>query len=403
MVEPRGTGGMIHYAYRMSSGLSGAGAEVTLITSRDHELGDGDPPFRVEALLRPTSRPAGPGAPVAGPLGGLVRRGRRVLRLAGGTVRLATEWIRLTRRLLELRPDVVQFGSIEHAVEGPFLWHLRARGLRLADVVHEPEVRSSRGLRWALDVRLYRGVYRQFAALFLHGEANVARFRELYPSLPAERVHPIAMGSLVVTAPGAEREIDWERRFGIPPPAPVAVFFGTLLPNKGVGDLLDAWAIVTRRRPDARLVVAGRPSRHAREGELRRRAEELGIADVVTVDERYVPNEELGSLMRRALVVVLPYHSATQSGALQVAYAYGRPVVATRVGGLPEVVDEGRSGLVVPPRSPSAIAEALLTLLDDPAAAERMGRHAKELSDTRYSWDRIGESIMTVYRELARR
>ncbi len=89
-------------------------------------------------------------------------------------------------------PDVVQFGSIEHAIEGPFLWYLRARGMTLTDVVHEPEIRGAGGLRWAVDVRLYRGVYRNFDALFLHGDVNCRRFGELYPRVPASRdpLHP---------------------------------------------------------------------------------------------------------------------------------------------------------------------------------------------------------------------
>jgi glycosyltransferase involved in cell wall biosynthesis len=117
----------------------------------------------------------------------------------------------------------------------------------------------------------------------------------------------------------------------------------------------------------------------------------------VRVDAQYVPNDELGALMGMARVVVLPYRSATQSGALQVAYAYGRPVVATRVGALPEVVEEGESGFVVAPESPAELAEAILKLVDDPEGAERMGNHARRLSETKHSWSTIAAGIVAVY------
>ncbi len=397
VVEPRGAGGMIHYAYRLCAAMAAQGADVTLITSTDYELAGEPHDFAVEAILRPTSRPAGPASPRAGALGVALRKARRLARLAASFVRVNAEWVRLSRHLLATRPDVVQFGSIEHAIEAPYLWHLRRRGLELADVVHEPEIRTNRGIRWAVDIRLYRAVYRVFDHLFLHGAANVARFTELYPGVPQARVHSIEMGSLVVLEPGAESDVDLRARHGFAPDAPVVVFFGTLLPSKGIEDLIAAFVTVHARRPDARLLIAGHPSRRMEDGGLERLAGGLGIGDAVTVNAQYVPNDELGALMGMARVVVLPYRSATQSGALQVAYAYGRPVVATRVGALPEVVEEGRSGYVVAPEKPAELAEAILRLVDDPESAERMGGHARHLSQTKHSWSSIAAGILAVY------
>ena len=91
-----------------------------------------------------------------------------------------------------------------------------------------------------------------------------------------------------------------------------------------------------------------------------------------------------------ARVAVFPYRSIDQSGALQVAYTFGVPAVATAVGGLPEAVEHGASGLVVPPGDPAALASALATLLADSSLAARYGARARELSETRYSWREVG-------------
>jgi glycosyltransferase involved in cell wall biosynthesis len=87
-----------------------------------------------------------------------------------------------------------------------------------------------------------------------------------------------------------------------------------------------------------------------------------------------------------------------QSGALQVAYSFGKPVVATNVGGLSEAVEDGETGLLVPPRDHEKLGEALIALLNDEARARRMGARAKELSETAYSWDGIARQVVTALR-----
>jgi glycosyltransferase involved in cell wall biosynthesis len=403
VVEPRSVGGMVHYAYRLCSAMAAAGADVVLVTSVDYELAAEPHAFAVHPILRTSSRRTGPAPAASGRLQAVARRARRLGRLAARGSQTVVEWVRLFRHLRGLRPDVVQFGSIEHAIEGPFLWALRGRGALLAAVVHEPEIRTDRRLRWAVDVALYRAIYRAFDAVFLHGEANRRRFAELYPNVPIERTHLIRMGSLVALPEDRDADVDLRARYGLPADAPTAVFFGTLQPNKGLEDLVQAFALVRERRPDARLIIAGHPSRHMRQGALQEEVRALGLDGTVVVDPRYVPNEEVGPLMRLARFAVLPYRSATQSGALQVAYACGRPVVATSVGALPEAVEDGASGVLVPPRAPAALADAMVALFDDPEGTGRMGDHARHLSQTRYSWEAIAATILDTYRRALAR
>ena len=90
-------------------------------------------------------------------------------------------------------------------------------------------------------------------------------------------------------------------------------------------------------------------------------------------------------------LLVLPYVSATQSGIVQVAYAYDRPVVSTNVGGLPEVVREGETGFLVPPSDPEALAEAVIRFFDG-RHAESFGR-AVAVERDKYSWDRLASAL----------
>ena len=105
-------------------------------------------------------------------------------------------------------------------------------------------------------------------------------------------------------------------------------------------------------------------------------------------------------MMGLATVAVYPYRSSTQSGALQVAYTFGRPVVATEVGGLPEAVEHGRSGFLVPAYSPPELADGILKLVMNPELAKVMGQYARHLSETRFSWKSVARKILRVYDQI---
>jgi glycosyltransferase involved in cell wall biosynthesis len=150
--------------------------------------------------------------------------------------------------------------------------------------------------------------------------------------------------------------------------------------------------------PTVRLVVAGYPSQLIDVAALHARAAALGLAERVIFDLRYVAPTEVAGLIELATILVLPYRSATQSGVVQLAYSFARPVVATAVGGLVEAVEDGDTGLLVPPQDPPALADALQRLLDDMATRRRMGERAAELARTRYAWSEPARALLEAYR-----
>lgn len=402
VVEFHGSGGLAHYTYQMCEALQQE-ADVTLITTTDYELAAFPHSYTVEQRLqlwphfKSTMSGAGsnPLTRLAYKLFWTLRRGQRALRL------LRT-WHELANYLIEQRPNIVQFGKINFPFEGFFLARLRRHGLTLTQVCHEFELRESSSLTVRLLAnRLYSQVYASFSAIFFLGEPNRRRFLELFPIEP-ERTHTIPHGNeamFLEAAASIAAPVDLRARYGLAADAPVVLFFGTLTPSKGLPDLFQAFALLRQHCP-ARLVVAGFPLKHVNVHEFYQQVEELGIADAVTFDTRYIPFEEVSALMELASVVVYPYRNATQSGSLQVAYTFGRPVIATTVGGLPDVVEEGRSGLLVPPEAPEALAAALRELLGDPPRLAEMGSYARYLSETRYSWQPIAREMVETSRAV---
>ena len=396
---------MIHYAYQMCTALSDQEANVTLITSIEYEL-DGYPHnFSVNKLLRlwsPTD--ASDSKNTSNGLGSLIQKIHRNIRRVFRGVRYVVEWIRLTAYLVSSKPDIVQFGKIEFPFEAIFLSILKTNGLTLSQICHEFELREQ-GSNPLVNFsnQLYRWVYQSFSFLFFHSNSNRERFSSIFHVDP-KRFHLIPHGNEGMFLSARETaesilESEMRMRYKIDASAPVVLFFGNLMPSKGIPDLLKAFKLVQNDSPQSRLVIAGKPTKHIDLPALKRLTLDLGINDSTIFDSRYIPIEDVAPLMEMAAVVVYPYLNSTQSGSLQVAYAFGRPVIATNVGGLPDAVEDGESGFLVDPGDPRQLADRILKFIKNPELTNSMGNYAKHLSETRFSWRTVASIVLNVYWE----
>jgi glycosyltransferase involved in cell wall biosynthesis len=121
------------------------------------------------------------------------------------------------------------------------------------------------------------------------------------------------------------------------------------------------------------------------------------------VHNEFISEQSTAEYFRRASIVVLPYIEASQSGVIPLAYSAGKPVVATNVGGLPEMVEHGRTGYVVNPRDPEQLADALVRLLLDSAMRRQMGVNAKNKIELECSPETIALKTVEVYRRAVAR
>jgi glycosyltransferase involved in cell wall biosynthesis len=174
-------------------------------------------------------------------------------------------------------------------------------------------------------------------------------------------------------------------------------FAGRLVREKGVDVLLSAFADVAKRLPAARLVLVGDgPERPVLEKQVR----DLGIAERVEVTGRLSPEETQGRLAG-AWIQAVPSRWPEPFGMVATeAMMRGAAVVASDIGGLPEIVEHGRTGLLVPPGDARAFAAALLRLLQDREEADRMGHEGRALAVAKFGIEAHVDRFVETYRAV---
>ena len=241
--------------------------------------------------------------------------------------------------------------------------------------------------RYPLSSWLTRQALKQGHAFLVQSEQVQRDLHALLPALDPAAVrmapHPVydygAPGRPRPTMEAVRRDLD------LPPDARILLFFGFIKPYKGLLHLIDAAPRLRERfGPDGvRIVIVGDVY-----GDRRIYTDRIaasGAADIIRFHDRYVADEEVEPWFVASDLVVLPYVSATQSGIVQVAWNYDKPVVTTRVGGLPEVVRDGETGFLVPPGDAEALAAACIRFFDEDRAAD-MAR-AVAAAKVGFTWD----------------
>ncbi len=194
--------------------------------------------------------------------------------------------------------------------------------------------------------------------------------------------------------PLAGREEALER-LGLPKAERYLLFFGFVRAYKGLDLLLRAMAEPEVRALRLQLIVAGEFYGPAEP--YRQIVAEEGLEDTVIFRSDYIPNEEVRDYFAAADLVVQPYKTATQSGISQLAFHFEKPMVVTRVGGLPEIVAHGKEGYVVDV-DPRAIARAIVDFYQNDRLADMSA--AVKAAQARYSWENMVQGIRELYQQI---
>lgn len=327
---------------------------------------------------------------VAHPDGELRRRAAEGLELLALAPRsemdLSAAW-KLSRAIKRLRPDVIHAHD-PHAVA------MAAMALSMSTQPGRAPLLAARRVDFRLKGNaLSRWKYDQVDRFICASEAiRRILLADGVPPARAVTVHEgIDLAKVEAARPAALHEELW-----LPHGAPVVGNVAALVPHKGQRHLVEAAALVVRQAPDARFVIAG-------EGELRASLEQQIKHHHL---EKHVIlagfRPDVLSLHKAFDVFAMSSVTEGLGTSLLDAMAAGKPVVATTAGGMPEVVRDGATGILVPPRDHHAMADAILKLLEDPDLRTYMGAAGRTLAYAQFSAERMVQDTLHVYEQVAR-
>jgi glycosyltransferase involved in cell wall biosynthesis len=294
-------------------------------------------------------------------------------------------WLRTARRIRALSPDlvIVQWWRPVFAIPlGTVIRlakrHGKPRVLFICHNIRPHERLPGEGL-------MLRFAFAVADRFIVHSDEDLRSLRAVRPDARIQKLFlPINDGF----GPAMAKE-QARRQLGLT--SPTILFFGLIRRYKGLVHLLRAMPSVLKAI-DCTLLIVGEFYDNRQEClELIRSPD---ISPHIRLVDRYVANEEVALFFSAADLVVLPYTSATQSAVVPIAYTFERPVITTRVGGLPEVVIDGQTGFLVDPADPAALAAAIVRYYREGREAEFIEGIRKERE--RLSWERFIEAIETL-------
>ncbi len=309
----------------------------------------------------------------------------------------------IAHRVKEFGADGVVLTWVTHF----FGWHIATLTNRIRKIAGCPVILLCHNVKQhedrPLEGPLTRMAFNSVDGYIVHSEEDLNNLKRIRPDAAIRKnFHP--------TYDIFASRVEWNRTqareaLGLTDESMV-LYFGAVRPYKGLKWLIEASPQIINKIPGCRIFCVG--DYWDGPEEFENRARELGTLFDTENPERggvrivsgYIPNEEVGKYFAASDLVVLPYESATQSGIVQIAYGFEKPCIVTNVGGLPEVVLDGKTGYVVPPKDSLAIAEKTVEFFK--GGKDLQGKFSKEIMEWRtvFDWSHMVGTIEELVGEL---
>lgn len=280
-------------------------------------------------------------------------------------------------------PDLIHLET----TSGRLLWALPSlrKIAPIVVTVHDPIPHSGEKPLKKLLIRML--TYRQISRYILHNKSQTSDFLTHY-KVPHSQIAYTPLGEYQIYPHYLNQTINSDPK--------TVLFFGRISPYKGIEVLFQSIPLICEKLAGVHFIIAG----SAIPGYTLPPLPALSNGGTIELIQDYISTEKLAELFSRATIVACPYIDATQSGVVMVAYTFNKPVIATDTGGLPEYVQDGLTGRLVPPGNASLLTEAAIDLLTDESARRKMAAHIRQKCDTVYNWQTISAQTNQIYQQI---
>ena len=292
--------------------------------------------------------------------------------------------------------DVIHFQFFRRRrIESLYFLMLKLIRIKLAHTVHDVTPLNENKLDHFFSLM----VYKTADVLFVHSNSNKKALQQL--KLSEEKIKVVPHGDFdtfipdqIITKPEARKF------FGLTQEQNIILFFGAIKEYKGLDILLNSLSFASDKINNLTLLIAGMPDPIELKFEYTDIISDLPKEINVIFHDKFIPNVDVEKYFIASDVVLLPYRRISHSGVLHLAYSFGRPVIATNVGDFEETIDEGKSGFVLASNSPENLAEKIIQAFSNRPKLEEMGRYARHLSETKYTWEKSAELMKPIYEKM---
>lgn len=380
IIEQGGNGGVCHYTYELASALSSNGAEVGLFTASDYELETKERNFELYNKIKWCRN-------------NFLRK-IKVNKLLNILYYLFS--------LLSLIEIIKRNNYKIVHIQGMYFLPMnfitaklvQALGCKIVFTPHNTFQRYNKtSLEW-----FYLWLLTHSSEIIVHSQFDKERLIQHY-HIEGKKIEIIPHGNygfFKVSKDTLSQKTNEHKKRNI-------LFFGYIRPDKGLDYLIEGFGQFLKKLPSQDrtqyvLKIVGRP-----EGSFQKYAsliEKYRLENHVEQVLEYIPFEEVEHYFEETDLLVLPYLEISQSGVLQLAMSFGKPLIVSNVGGLPEIITDGVNGFVVPPKNAEELAKKLLIAFKDEALLQEMGKKNLVLSQTTFSWGNISKITINLYKKI---
>lgn len=292
------------------------------------------------------------------------------------------------RKFVKYDPDIIHAQSTNPLT---ILIYMFQRKSTLITTFHD--VKPHLGLEKKIMLRFVRfWLMKKSQQIFVHGECLKKIMIAEY-NIPENKIKVIPIGEHNVSPFKKYTKMNVKEEKSV-------LFFGWIEIRKGLEYLIRAEPIISKEVPGTKIIIAGKSSEMNLSKGYFEKCQHLMInKNNFEIYNSHISWKFGAELFQKSSIVILPYIEVSQSGVIPTAYGFKKPVVVTRVGAMPEIVDDGITGLIVPPKDPDALARAIIQLLKDDRLRKDMGENAYNKLKTDLSWDGIAETTIKTYKE----